>query len=199
MNGKPIPESIPWKTLPKCLHLSILNAKNLLKDASNLHEQKSYISASALSVLALEELGKGQIAFEFFKEQKDVSWSDYKKVFCNHEEKMKAVLKTYPYNSKVKSLLGKFIEDKKYEAFYVNYDWKFHEWFIGRKHELQFEDSPDIDFFNALLGNKAKEFYSNLQLGTSKIDNEVVQVLLNIAENCLSILESAYQTVQLYS
>ena len=195
MNGKPISESIPWKTLPKCLHLSILNAKNLLKDASNLHEQKSYISAMALSVLALEELGKGQIAFEFFKEQKDVSWFDYIEVFCKHEEKIKAVLKIYPYNSKVKSLLGKFIEDKKYGAFYVDYDWKFHKWFIGRKHELQFEDSPNLDFFNILLGNKAKEFYSNIQLGTSKIDNEVVQILLNIAETFLSVLELAYQAI----
>jgi AbiV family abortive infection protein len=199
MNGKPIPEYIPWKTLPECLHLSILNAKNLLKDASNLLEQNSYISATALSVLALEELGKGQIAFEFFKEQQDVSRSDYIKVFCNHEEKMKSVLKIYPYNSNGKTLLRKFIEDKKYEAFYVDYDWKFHEWSIGRRHELQFEDSPDIDFFNALLGNKAKDFYYNLQLGTSTIDNEVVQTLLKIAEICLSVLESAYQTVQLNS
>jgi AbiV family abortive infection protein len=194
MNGKPITKSIPWKTLPECLHLSILNAKNLLKDASNLLEQKSYISATALSILALEELGKGQIAFEFFKDQKDVSLSDYKKVFCDHEEKMKAVLKIYPYNSKGKSILEKFIEDKKYEAFYVDYDWKFHKWFIGREHELQFEDSSHIDFFNVLLGNKAKEFYSNLQLGVSTIENEVVQTLLNIAEICLSVLESEYKT-----
>jgi hypothetical protein len=112
---------------------------------------------------------------------------------------MKSVLKIYPYNSNGKTLLRKFIEDKKYEAFYVDYDWKFHEWSIGRRHELQFEDSPDIDFFNALLGNKAKDFYYNLQLGTSTIDNEVVQTLLKIAEICLSVLESAYQTVQLNS
>jgi len=193
MNGKPISKSISWKTLLECLHLAILNTKNLLKDASNLLEQKSYISATALSTLALEELGKGQIAFEFFKDQKDVSWSDYKKVFCNHEEKMKTVLKIYPNNSKRKPNLGKFIEDKKYEAFYVDYDWKFHKWFIGRENELSFEDSSYTDFFNVLLGNKAKDFYSNLQLGVSTIDNEVVQTLLNIAEICLSVLESEYK------
>jgi len=194
MNGKPITKSIPWKTLPECLHLSILNAKNLLKDARNLLEQKSYISAIALSVLALEELGKGQIAFKFFKDQKDVSSSKYKNVFCKHEEKMEAILNIYLNNLEINSILKKFIEERKFEAFYVDYDYKLQRWYIGRESELPFEDSSHTDFFKVLFGNKANEFYSNLQSSTSTIDNEVVQTLLNIAEICLSVLESEYKT-----
>jgi len=59
------PEYVPWETLQDCLHLSLLNAKNSLKDARLLHDKDRFSSSMVLGVLALEELGKGQLCLEY--------------------------------------------------------------------------------------------------------------------------------------
>jgi AbiV family abortive infection protein len=165
MSKKDSREPISWKTLPECLRLCILNSKGLLKDASRLSKEKRYSSATALAVLAIEELGKGQMAFESAIKKNDICYSKYRNDLCDHNEKMKVALKIYKDIPTANDYFRENIEKMKFDAFYVDYNWMLHNLVKGRMMELPFEDSPIPikDVLNITFGNEAKKSYSDLQ------------------------------------
>lgn len=77
----------------KGIRLSKENAERLIEDAKMLFESKKYPSAFYLAVIGIEEIGKALLLLKYKKEQKEITKTQWKNVFCFHQEKLRIVEK----------------------------------------------------------------------------------------------------------
>jgi len=77
-------ELIPLDTLNDCVQKSLLHARYLLDDAIFLLKKKR-ISAWALSIISLEEVGKALLAYDYIQRGEDLPLDIYRRQFLSHK------------------------------------------------------------------------------------------------------------------
>lgn len=85
---------IPNSELKEGIRLSIENAERLVKDAEILYDNNRHMSASYLSITALEEEGKAIILLSRLLALKDITKEDWKENMLHHQPKIIAVQET---------------------------------------------------------------------------------------------------------
>ena len=85
-------ENIKISEIKKGIELSIENSFELLRDAEILFENKRYARAYSLSQLALEEIGKSVILFDFYRklqgdDRKTFDFKTFRRNFRDHKWK----------------------------------------------------------------------------------------------------------------
>jgi len=85
---------IPNSELKEGIRLSIKNAERLIRDAEVLYNNNRHMSASYLSITALEEEGKAIILLNRLLAVKDITKEDWDENMLHHQPKMIAVQET---------------------------------------------------------------------------------------------------------
>jgi AbiV family abortive infection protein len=155
---------IPNSELKEGIQLSIENAARLIIDAETLYNNKRHVSASYLSIVALEEEGKAIILLRKFLENNDVTEKYWKKNLEDHQSKIVAVqdvIANYRKimipkkdertisidkldSGKLKRIdpadFGKFILKSKNRLIYVDWDFETRKTQINKKWESPIAD-----------------------------------------------------------
>lgn len=102
-----------WLKVGKLYEACLNNAKDLADEAEILYQNKCYARATALAILALEEIGKSQIVADFFNGM--ASKTEFDDAFKKHEIKS-------AYNWR------KFLLDTSTIEYNPSEGRKYHEW-----------------------------------------------------------------------
>ena len=122
---------VEWQTLDRCIILSIESASRLLEDAELLLKKNRLATAEILLASSKEEIGRVEIAIEYFVRKSNIPKDVYRKQILDHKEKLKAFQKfTHP-----KEFLEKFGDhsaqtqlERKLSRAYVDYDFDLRKW-----------------------------------------------------------------------
>lgn len=175
---------IPNSELKEGIRLSIENAERLVEDAEILYDNNRHMSASYLSITALEEEGKANILLKRLLDGKDVTKEDWEENMKDHQRKIIAVQETISNFREVSRIVkhgqkrrvdpanfAKFLLKSKDGYIYVDWDFETRRTQVNDKWE---SPSKDIQIEGFSLENDK----TNFPLVSNNTRREVAQNLI---------------------
>jgi AbiV family abortive infection protein len=180
---------IPWTTLDECRRQSLLNARSLLTDSRLLVKEKRYRAAKILAILALEEVGRAQLAIEHMKEYKDVTYEEYRDLFLDHRSKIEAAQRALNPTEGPWDFRTMLYEDEKFNEQYVDYSWEYKSWNGPRSMDQGLADTRYEAMFRLTGGDKAEEEFDQMREAGEGINKGFVSQLIDEAERGVDAVE----------
>lgn len=167
----------------------MLNAESLVVDARLLHKEKRYRAAKVIAILALEEVGRAQLAAEHMKLYKDLAYQDYTGKFLDHRSKIDAAQRALNPKEEPWKFRTRLYQDEKFNEQYVDYSWEFKSWSGPRSMDKTLEDTRYEELFRATSGAKASEKFSEMQEAGNEMNRFFVMQLIEEVEHGIDAVE----------
>lgn len=180
---------IPWTTLDECRCQSILNARSLLVDSRLLLKEERHRAAKILAILALEEVGRAQLAVEHMKVQKDVTFKEYNSAFLDHKSKIEAAQRALNPEEGAWKFRTMLYQDEKFNEQYVDYDWDYKSWSGPRSMDQKLSDARFEVIFRMTGGEKAEEEFNEMREAGAGINKGFIHQLIDQAEKGLNAID----------
>jgi len=151
----------PLTNYDEGVKLSEDNARRLIEDPKILLKNERHHSAVYLAIQGIEEIGKALLFLKYKKDQKEITKTQWEKVFCDHRRKIREVQekitkhigtvnvyekfgdsKIYWSNERVHEMLVNGLKRNKEDFAYLNYDFS--------KQRMTIPAKLDIANFEAL-------------------------------------------------
>jgi AbiV family abortive infection protein len=133
---------IPQKDLEEGLRIIQRNVASLIDTATLLNNNRKFLHSAIFSILALEEMAKGQLLFEHHRKKIDIPMTEWNRITGRkgHYEKMIGYLRTLPVNpeavrehpeittQEIIELTAEYHVRLKLNVLYVNWDKRLIKW-----------------------------------------------------------------------
>jgi AbiV family abortive infection protein len=137
-----MPDHIPQKDLEEGLRIIRRNIESLIDTSTLLNNNRKFLHSTIFSLLALEEMSKGQLLFEHYRKKTDIPMTEWKRITGRkgHYEKMIRYLETLQVNPEavrehpeittreIIELTTEYYVRLKLNVLYVNWDKRLCKW-----------------------------------------------------------------------